>query len=270
MGPSSRHDTPPRYAARDRDADGAVQASAAAPPGAPGRPAADDGIPAVSSVRIVVASLLVVAGGLALLRATGVVTSDLVAGWWSIAVAALGLLQLTFGDNRYARTIGLALVLVGGAFTVARWNPELVQPESVWKLLWPAAILTLGGYLLLRTLGPRERSAQGERESIFAFWAGVERSVDSQEFAGGDLSAIMGGFELDLRGATLPESGEAVVEVLAVMGGGVVYVPKGWVVDSRVAPIMGGVSIKTTSKGDAEGRLCVRGLALMGGIEIRN
>ena len=227
----------------------------------------EDGTPAVSSVRIVVASLLVVAGTLALLNATGVVTGNLLASWWSVGVVALGLLQLTFGDNRYARTIGLALVVVGGAFTAARWDPELLQPERVWTLLWPAAFLALGGYLFLRTLSPRGPTSG---ESIFAFWAGVERSVEGQVFTGGDLSAVMGGFELDLRGATLPESGEAVIDVLAVMGGGVVYVPDGWIVASRVAPIMGGVSIKTTSQGDASGRLRVRGLALMGGIEIRN
>ena len=95
--------------------------------------------------------------------------------------------------------------------------------------------------------------------------------MSSQAFEGGELTSIMGGYELDLRQADIPAGGEAVLEVFSLMGGGSIRVPEDWAVDAEVTPFMGGVSVATHTKNPEAGkRLRIKGLAVMGGIEVRN
>ncbi len=103
-----------------------------------------------------------------------------------------------------------------------------------------------------------------------AVMSGVERATDSADFRGADLLAVMGGCELDLRHASIAGD-EAVVDVMALMGGIEIYVPNTWVVEAKVFPFMGGLGNETRlNKSGPTKRLVVRGLALMGGIEIKN
>jgi predicted membrane protein len=100
--------------------------------------------------------------------------------------------------------------------------------------------------------------------------SGFSRTVASQDFRGGELSAFMGGGKLDLRGATLA-GGQAVVSVFALMGGFEIFVPEAWNVIVEVTPFMGGVDIKArTSTDPSAPRLVVRGFVMMGGVDIKN
>src|SRR5690606_39623982 len=50
-----------------------------------------------------------------------------------------------------------------------------------------------------------ERTPSDNVVKAFAFMSGNERRIDAQEFRGGNLGAVMGGVELDLRGARSEE-----------------------------------------------------------------
>ncbi len=54
--------------------------------------------------------------------------------------------------------------------------------------------------------------------NTFVIWGGIERAVTSQQFRGGEATALMGGIELDLRRAQLAP-GEQQLTLTAVMGG---------------------------------------------------
>jgi predicted membrane protein len=79
----------------------------------------------------------------------------------------------------------------------------------------------------------------------------------------------MGGFDVDLREAEI-EGDEAVITVNALMGGGVIRVPETWGVSMRVAAFMGGHSLKAREGVQPTKTLVVKGVAIMGGIEVRN
>ena len=98
----------------------------------------------------------------------------------------------------------------------------------------------------------------------------IERATDSPDFRGADLVAFMGGCELDLRHADIAGDA-AVVDVLAIMGGIEIYVPNTWAIEAKVFPLMGGLGDEThlNTSGPTK-RLVVRGLAIMGGVEIKN
>jgi len=102
---------------------------------------------------------------------------------------------------------------------------------------------------------------------------GAARRSNSQAFEGADLTAIMGGCDIDLRDASIAPNTDAIIDVFAFWGGIDLKVPEDWVVVNRVIPLMGGVDDKTRTPivpSAPQKRLIVRGIVIMGGIGIRN
>jgi hypothetical protein len=132
----------------------------------------------------------------------------------------------------------------------------------------------LGGYLVWRGLGGarRPRSVDGNAHlSALAIMAGINRGSNSPAFQGADLTAVMGGCEIDLRQASIAAGETAVIEVFALWGGIEIRVPEDWTVITRVTPLLGGVEDQTRpSKSADTKRLEVRGVAIMGGIVVKN
>ena len=79
----------------------------------------------------------------------------------------------------------------------------------------------------------------------------------------------MGGCEIDLRNAEI--NGDAAIDVFAMWGGIEIRVPENWTVIGRVTPLMGGFEDHTRAPQAASAhRLIVRGMVIMGGVEIKN
>ena len=97
----------------------------------------------------------------------------------------------------------------------------------------------------------------------------VARTSGVQDFRGGDMTAVMGGCEVDLRQASMRVP--ASIDVFVMWGGVEIRVPEDWTVELRGVPILAGFVDKTRPPAVAtEKRLIVRGVALMGGVEIKN
>ncbi len=131
-----------------------------------------------------------------------------------------------------------------------------------------------------RGLGREPRSKVGgvaggtsDRDESNTGWAvccGIRRRIDDQAFRGGDFTAFMGGVEVDLTHADMVD-GEAILEVLAFWGGIDITVPREWRVVPQVTPILGGFVDETEPLDpNSDKRLIVRGLAMMGGVHVRN
>ena len=116
-----------------------------------------------------------------------------------------------------------------------------------------------------RPAAPHDNSAM----TVVAIMAGVSRGNNSPAFRRADVFAFMGGCEIDLRKAAI--NGEAVVDLFCMWGGIEIRVPEDWTVVSQIVPLMGGVDAKTRPPQTAIAhRLTLRGMALMGGVEIKN
>ena len=134
-------------------------------------------------------------------------------------------------------------------------------------------LLVLGGVWLIARAwdGGRETPAPNVGDaggSEFAFWSGVKRRVASPAFRRADLTAVMGGIEMDLRPAATA-TGDAVIDVFVMWGGIEITVPPDWAVSNRIVPLMGGIVDKSTGTQEAKHRLHLRGFVLMGGVEIK-
>lgn len=146
-----------------------------------------------------------------------------------------------------------------------------------WDVVFPAALVVTGILLVSRAFrAPAppavERTPSDSVVNAFAFMSGNERRIDAQEFRGGNLGAVMGGVELDLRGARLAPEG-AVIDAFTVWGAIELRVPQDWRVISEVVPLLGAFEDKTRPPVDPtalRGRLLIRGAAIMAGIEVSN
>ena len=122
---------------------------------------------------------------------------------------------------------------------------------------------------------PVEDEAPGNADTAgrvreFAFLGGIERNNSSQAFRGGDITATLGGVQLDLRDCRMAPEG-ARLDVLAFMGGVSLRIPKDWCVVSEVSVVLGGMDDRSIAPVDASApRLLITGQAIMGGIEIKN
>jgi hypothetical protein len=107
--------------------------------------------------------------------------------------------------------------------------------------------------------------------SLFSLLSGSKRRWGKSVFRGAEMTAFMGGCELDLRDALMSSGELAVVDLFVIMGGVNIFVPPNWTVSLEVVPLLGGVHDKTRSvPSNPAQHLLVRGTVVMGGVEISN
>jgi len=221
----------------------------------------------------VVFGLMVIAMGvLFLLDNLGILEFRRGLAFWPLVFIIAGVVKMVDTGSRNGYVVGLVLVMVGATLMANRMGFIYVSFNTVWPLL----LIGLGGLVLYRAAtGRRARSLSLKDEpasdgvvDITAILSGVERRVTTQAFRGGEVTAIMGGCELDMRGASI--EGEAVLDVFAVFGGISIKVPPDWTVVLHGTPILGGFDEKTAAAPNDTKRLIVRGYVILGGLEVRN
>ena len=103
-----------------------------------------------------------------------------------------------------------------------------------------------------------------------AIFCGVNKTILSKHFKGGEIEAIFGGGEIDLSQADIEE--DCILDITVVFGGLKLIVPSNWEVRTNITAIAGGVDEKRPKiRGEAANkRLTLVGTVMFGGVEIRN
>ncbi len=172
------------------------------------------------------------------------------------------------------RFSGIIFIFIGSALLLDRMGVLEFRLWDFWPLLFVAIGLSLIWRSYRRTTGrSSEVIAPDDANTTIggmAFMSGFRRTSNSQNFQGGELTAIMGGCEIDLRQASMKD-GEAVIDAFAFWGGIEIKVPLDWSVVLEGTPLLGGFDDKTRPpQGGSAKRLVVKGFAIMGGVEISN
>lgn len=239
----------------------------------------------------VIVGLLIVVFGLALtLDNLNVMEAGDLIRYWPFGVMAVGLAKVLQDRERSSQIAGWLCIGVGVLFAMENF---LFIEMNVWRW-WPLAVVVFGLLIVYRAFQPNVEQRQGlgyvpprsttsigggvtsapgsgsmdQSLSEFAMWSGVQRRVSSPAFRRAELTAIMGGIELDLRQAGT-ETGEAVVDVFVMWGGIEITVPPDWAVSNQVTPILGGAEDKSSGTQQARHRLIVKGVVIMGGVDIK-
>ena len=191
--------------------------------------------------------------------------------YWPAGLVAVGLLKLWHASRDGHGWVGGLLFVAIGAWMLLE---NIVYITINARELLPLLLVFLGGYMVWRGFGGqrRERTSDGHSSfSALAIMGGVARRSSSQDFKGADLTAVMGGCEIDLRQASITDGSEAVIDVFAFWGGIDIKVPEDWTVVTRAMPLMGGVEDKTRAPRPAGAkRLVIRGIVVMGGVVVKN
>ena len=206
---------------------------------------------------------LIVVGVLLLLDQMGIISFD----FWALVFGAFGLLRLLQASDATGRLWGVLLMGVGAAIELDHLGYVNVRLDRTW----PVFVIVAGLILIWRAYQQPTESGGilSPHLNVFSILGGGEYRIRAKNFRGGDLVAFMGGFDVNLKDADIEDS-EATITVNCLMGGGVIRVPETWAVSMRVAAFMGGHSLKAREGPQPTKTLIVKGVAIMGGVEVRN
>lgn len=223
--------------------------------------------------RMIFGTIVMVLGVLWTLDNLGIVDSGQILRWWPAVLVLVGIWRLVGVGGVPQRVSGAVFALVGTLLLLDRLD---YFDFDLWDL-WPIALIVIGFGLVTRhwwagnaTPAIDPGTDPSDRIEAFAFWSGVDRKPTSRAFRGGDITAVMGGADVDLRSAS-PVEGGAVLDLFVWMGGVEVFVPKDWRVVNEGTAIMGAFEdTREAPPQDTVKTLRLRGFVLMGGVEIKN
>lgn len=192
--------------------------------------------------------------------------------FWPMVFILVGVIKLFDTNSSDGYFLGAVLILIGVLMIMGRLGLIYFS----WRTLWPLMLIALGGSVLYKAVTGRrlfgnalkDVSSSDDVVDITAILGGFERRITTPNFKGGEVTAVMGGCGLDMRGSQIET--EAVINVFVLWGGITIKCPPDWTVVLHGTPIMGGFTEKTTPPPDNSKRLIVRGHAIMGGVEVRN
>lgn len=220
--------------------------------------------------RLLFGLVVLAVGVLYLLEALDVLDAgDAIGRWWPAAIIAAGCLQLA---DRRSSLVGPLIVVAAGVLLLLDTTGAI--EGDTWDYMWPLAVVGIGLGILLgrpRTTIPADAAPDDTVRATGVFGEPKIKSL-SRQFRHASLTALFGGVTLDLREA-LPDPAGATITATVAFGGIHVLVPHGWRVALSGTPVFGGMNDKTEQAGELAPDaplLQVNGLALFGGIEVKN
>lgn len=234
----------------------------------------------VLTPRLLVGLAIALFGVVLVLDRLHLAVAGVVLQFWPAVIIAVGALIYTQSRRFGGGANGVIVMIIG---TWLLLNSLGIVQVRFWQLFWPMVLIGIGSALVMQAVGRRHRLAAGtdpdDTLAIFAVLSGVKRSSMASHFRGGEITTFMGGGQIDLRQATIPPGEEAVIDVFAVLGGCEILVPPSWTVATPLVPVMGAVEDKRfaplpgtvpSTGGLPAPRLVLRGLLVLGGIEIKS
>ncbi|HHY31437.1 MAG TPA: cell wall-active antibiotics response protein [Firmicutes bacterium] len=247
------------------------------------------GHPRIHSVLL---GLLIIAlGAVWLLRNLGIVNTDigkLIATYWPLLLIVWGLDSMYCAlspprQDGHGRShafpsvsvvFGLILVALGVSLIGRNLGLYSIDLDIIWRLLWPILIILIGWSLIRGPL-----AAGGTH---WAVMSGIECKAPGWSLENGSYVAFMGGINLDLTKANIPD-GTTTLSLTAIMGGIDVKVPADLALECQGTAVLGGVtflgeesagivSSRVYSRPGANGtgkKLVIDAWTIMGGIGVK-
>jgi predicted membrane protein len=227
--------------------------------------------------------LLITGGTLLFIDNLGILPVDLTDAFWPIVLlvfSSLGLYRTRSFALRVWCVTGVvaSVLLILGAFHVIRANSGII---------WPLVLIATGIVLLVYRLRWRHftervsigtssagRTADNKLQEAAVFSA-IKRRVETPNFEGGELNAVFGSVEIDLRHAGIHAPDRTIaLEANAVFGGIEIRIPENWKLTVLGTAVFGTYEDKTIPPRPEPGvtlpTLIIRGGTAFGSVIIRN
>jgi len=225
--------------------------------------------------RIFLGLILIFIGGLYLLSTLDVINFSVPHIIFSFPFWAIvwGLVVIKNSRNK---AFGILLVFLGAVFIVPLIFPNVHYSSDIF---FPVVLIAFGIYLMFKRSinwhnchNRFNRQVNKDQIDDVAIFGGGHKVIISDDFKGGNITAVFGGSEIDLSNCKLAE-GENIIDVLLLFGGTSIFVPKEWNVNVNVTPLFGGFSNKWrrnfSGPFDNTRTLVIKGVAIFGGGEIK-
>lgn len=261
----------------------------------------EGGSEGIFSARFAVGVAIIALGALFLFDSLGWIEArHVLRKAWPLIFVVVGIAILSKRRHGRRRNEGWIFVAIGTWLFLSKIG---LFEFSLWGILFPLVLLFVGGMLVYRSLNPPElrrpmtqpdagepsaakftagddsgasttyqRADEEHAEYIrtFAMLSSSELRPMSRPFRGADLSAVLGGVNLDLTSARM-EGDIARIDVFAFCGGIDIHVPPDWTVTSKVATLLGGFTDKRRPTTTLPTKtLIIDGFSIMGGIDVKN
>jgi predicted membrane protein len=226
--------------------------------------------------RVILGGILIILGGIFLLNTMDVLHFRFahVVFSWPFIMLVIGVFILVNTEKKF---LGGILSGIGALFLIPRIFPEVDYDAGI---IFPVILIVLGTYIILK-----RRKADSDSERYYgtskvnkdkiddvSIFGGGTKIISSNNFQGGNITAIFGGSEINLMNCQLA-NGDNILDVLCVFGGTTIIVPKEWNVVINVTSILGGFSNKAIRNPsiviDQSKTLHIKGLAMFGGGEVK-
>jgi predicted membrane protein len=231
--------------------------------------------------------LVAAAGVILLLDQQGIIDANKVFQYfWPILCISFGLVNLFQPGRR--RIWGVILLVIGVLLVFYNLGFAHIGFQSIW----PVLIIVIGGLMIWQAIAPRTNPLTGQaaswREQLgrwgrndspesdfnqIAIFGGFKRRVTAKNFRGGNIMAVCGGYEIDLRKADI-EGESATIDATSIMGGGEIKVPETWRISLDGMGVLGAYVDEThqipPTEGTPQKHLIVKGIAFMGGVVVKN
>lgn len=224
--------------------------------------------------RVVIGAFILIIGLLALIDKLNLFEVTHLFQFWPTVFVVIGILKIMQSKNRPSLFLGTGFIALGVVMTLN--NLGIIDVS--WNEWWPVILIIMGLSIIFKDHRHKDLSIASSMHNspsaadsfldITVLMSGNKTVSHSQDFKGGDVTAIMGGVELDLRDASIQS--DVVIDLFVVCGGIVLKIPADWAVVNRSTAIMGGIDDKSVAPPASNKRLIVMGTAIMGGVEIKN
>jgi predicted membrane protein len=225
--------------------------------------------------RLALGAILIFLGALFLLNSMDIFHFSIahVIFSWPFVMFIIGIFILL---NTSKKLFGGMLTGLGIIFLIPRVFPWIDYDAGI---VLPIILIAFGIFIIFNKHKRDDQYSFGSDRQInkdkiddVAIFGGGTKIISSDNFKGGNITAIFGGSEINLMNCRLAE-GDNVVDVLTIFGGTTIIVPKEWNVVVNVTSILGGFSNKSVRNPsvvvDQSRTLHIKGLAMFGGGEIK-
>ncbi|MBQ3529441.1 MAG: hypothetical protein IJA47_02990 [Oscillospiraceae bacterium] len=187
-------------------------------------------------------------------------------GWWTLFILIPSFVGLFTEREKTGNIIG---ILVGIFLLLC--SRDILDFSMVWKLLLPAIIFIIGIKMVFGAFfdkKPETMPAIPENGPVIAsaIFGGRDLNYDGQVFKGGNVTAIFGGVDCNLKKAVIEK--DCCIQATAIFGGIDILVPANVNVVVNSVSIFGGFSNETSAQPDVP-TIYIKGFSMFGGVDIK-
>ena len=220
---------------------------------------------------LITGGLIVLIGVILLLGNMGILPAFQLWRFWPLLLIAAGTAKLIDAQGQQGRMWGAILVICGGVLTLS----SLGYLHFSFRTLWPLILIFIGLNFLWNSIQRRPDCGVSNSCCIngFQVFGGSKQRVITEDFKGGEVLAVFGGYDLDLSASKMSQP-SVVFTANALFGGVKLRVPDSWRVRMDGIAIFGGFEDKTRTPPAIDPpdvrHLIIKGTTAFGGVEVSN